>query len=392
MEIKARYVLIGLFVLAVIVGGFGFVYWLNNSGGLNQRTAYRIEFDGSISGLWVGSDVLFNGLTVGEVTSLDLVPENPGQVVATIAVDSRTPVRADTRIGLVFGGLTGTAAVALAGGSPTAPPLTSANGEPPTLHADSSAAKDLTQAARDTLARIDKLVADNSAAVTDVITNINTFTAALGRNSGKVDGILQGLEKLTGGGKVEPQAIYDLTPPAAFPAIATLPSAQLGILTPVAVISLDTRRILVQTADGESPAFPEVQWADNIPALVQARLVQSFENAKYLKVGADGGDLTADFKLAVDIRRFRVATSPEPARADVEFSAKVLDQDGKVVDARVFSATAPVSATDKSAVAADAIDTAFGTSVTELVTWTLEAMNKSSADIAEPEADPAPAP
>ena len=84
---------------------------------------------------------------------------------------------------------------------------------------DSSAAKDLTQAARDTLARIDKLVADNSAAVTDVITNINSFTAALGRNSGKVDGILQGLEKLTGGGKVEPQAIYDLTPPSAFPAM-----------------------------------------------------------------------------------------------------------------------------------------------------------------------------
>ena len=148
----------------------------------------------------------------------------------------------------------------------------------------------------------------------------------------------------------------------------------------------------MQTADGESPAFPEVQWADNIPALVQARLVQSFENAKYLKVGADGGDLTADFKLAVDIRRFGVATSPVPAKADVEFSAKLLDQDGKVVDARVFSATAPVSATDKSAVAADAIDAAFGTSVTELVTWTLDAMNKSSADMAEPEAEPAPAP
>jgi ABC-type uncharacterized transport system auxiliary subunit len=150
----------------------------------------------------------------------------------------------------------------------------------------------------------------------------------------------------------------------------------------------------MQTADGETPAFPEVQWADNIPALLQARLVQSFENAKYLKVGADGGDLTADYKLSVDIRRFRVVTSPAPPRADVEFSAKLLDQDGKVVDARVFSATAPVSATDKSAVAADAIDTAFGTSAAELVTWTLEAMktNESSADMTEPPPEPAPTP
>jgi phospholipid/cholesterol/gamma-HCH transport system substrate-binding protein len=388
MEIRARYVLIGLFVLAVIVGGFGFVYWLNNSGGLGQRAAYRIEFDGSISGLWVGSDVMFNGLTVGEVTSLDLVPENPGQVMATIAVDSRTPVRADTRIGLVFGGLTGTAAIALTGGSSTALPLTSTNGEPPTLTADSAAMKDLTQAARDTLGRIDKLLADNSAAVTDAITNIDAFSAALGRNSGKVDGILGGLEKLTGGGKVEPQAIYDLTPPTAFPALTALPSTQLGILTPAAVISLDTRRIMVRTADGEAPAFPEVQWADNIPALVQARLVQSFENAKYLKVGADGGDLTADFKLAVDIRRFDVANSPEPAKADVEVSAKLLDEDGRVVDARVFSSSAPVTAIDNAAIAAKAIDAAFGIAATELVTWTIEAMNKTSAAVAEPTTAP----
>ncbi len=46
MEIKARYVLIGLFVVAAIAGGFGFVYWLNNSGSLGPRTTYRVVFAG----------------------------------------------------------------------------------------------------------------------------------------------------------------------------------------------------------------------------------------------------------------------------------------------------------------------------------------------------------
>jgi len=38
MEIKARYVLIGLFTLASIVAGFAFVYWLQTTGGLGKRT------------------------------------------------------------------------------------------------------------------------------------------------------------------------------------------------------------------------------------------------------------------------------------------------------------------------------------------------------------------
>ena len=37
METRAPYALIGVFVLAVIGAVFGFVYWLNNAGGLGER-------------------------------------------------------------------------------------------------------------------------------------------------------------------------------------------------------------------------------------------------------------------------------------------------------------------------------------------------------------------
>jgi ABC-type transporter Mla MlaB component len=85
----------------------GFIYWLHNTGGLGPRATYHVQFEGSVPGLLVGAAVLFNGIRVGEVTDLGLAPDNPRRVDATISVTSTTPVRADTKVGLEFQGLTG---------------------------------------------------------------------------------------------------------------------------------------------------------------------------------------------------------------------------------------------------------------------------------------------
>ncbi len=137
MEIRARFVLIGLFALAVIVAGFGFVYWMENTAGLGERTLYQVRFDHSVSGLLLGSPVQFNGIRVGEVTDLALNPGDPRQVLVTIAVAADTPVRADTTAGLAFGGLTGVPEIALTGGSPDAPPPQASDGGLPLLVARS---------------------------------------------------------------------------------------------------------------------------------------------------------------------------------------------------------------------------------------------------------------
>src|SRR6476619_3684404 len=97
METRAPYALIGLFVMTVIAAGFGFVYWLHNSGGLTERTVYRVSFENTVSGLLTGAAVLFNGIRVGEVTDLRLDTNTPQLVNATIAVAGGTPVRADTK-------------------------------------------------------------------------------------------------------------------------------------------------------------------------------------------------------------------------------------------------------------------------------------------------------
>ncbi|MEI9916232.1 MAG: MlaD family protein [Methylovirgula sp.] len=70
METRARYILVGLFALVAIAAGFAFVYWLNSTSGLGKRDVYQIRFLGAVSGLQIGAAVQYNGIRVGEVTSL----------------------------------------------------------------------------------------------------------------------------------------------------------------------------------------------------------------------------------------------------------------------------------------------------------------------------------
>jgi phospholipid/cholesterol/gamma-HCH transport system substrate-binding protein len=199
METKANYVVIGLFTLAVIVGVFGFVYWFQNIGGSGERAYYRVVFDGSVSGLRTGGSVLFNGIKVGEVTDLKLNPDKPQQVIATVTIDKSVPVRADTTVGLEFQGLTGIASVALTGGTAASQILASDKTNPPVLTAPAGANQDFTQAARDTLRRLDDVLAENQKAFHSAIENIEKFSGALARNSDRLDKISEGLQNLTGG-------------------------------------------------------------------------------------------------------------------------------------------------------------------------------------------------
>src|SRR5882762_2052030 len=149
METRAPFVLIGAFVLAAIAAVFGFVYWLNNTGGLGPRATYHVQFEGSVPGLMVGAAVLFNGIRVGEVTDLGLAADNARFVNATISVASAAPVRADTKVGLDFQGLTGVPVVTLEGGM-----IVTRSGEPLTLIAEAGAGQSMTQAVRDALRRL----------------------------------------------------------------------------------------------------------------------------------------------------------------------------------------------------------------------------------------------
>jgi phospholipid/cholesterol/gamma-HCH transport system substrate-binding protein len=158
-----------------------------------------VVFQGSVAGLQPGAGVAFNGIKVGEVSSLGLDTDDPRKVIAVIAVDSTTPIRTDTKVGLTFQGLTGLAEVSLKGGAADAAPLVAQGTAPPTLVADADATVDVTQQARDVLSRIDGLVAANETVLRSSLRNIETVTSTLADNSQRLDKVMAGLQNLIGG-------------------------------------------------------------------------------------------------------------------------------------------------------------------------------------------------
>ncbi len=347
MEIKARYVLIGLFTLAAIVAGFAFVYWLQTTGGLGKRTSYEIRFHNSVSGLLKGSGVLFNGIRVGEVTGLNLVPNEPKEIEVTIAIDANTPVRTDTQASLEFQGLTGMAVVTLAGGAANAPTLTASPGRLPALVANEAAGQTMSESARQVLARLDKILAENAGDVRTMITNLSSFSEALGKNSGKVDGILAGLERMTGGGGKAAGLVYTLSPLVAGAEPAKPLEKQLAVSDTTALLTYDSDRVLTQLDGDQLAPLGNAKWADTLTKLVQSRIVQSFDNTgSQLEVSRPLENGAPEYQLATEIRKFQIVQAPERV-AEVQISAKLITGDGHIAAARIFDGSAPVKTAEE---------------------------------------------
>jgi phospholipid/cholesterol/gamma-HCH transport system substrate-binding protein len=376
METRARYALIGLFMLAVIAASFAFVYWLENKGGFGQRDYYHLRFENSVSGLLAGSAVLFNGIRVGEVTGLTLEPAHPDEVLVTIGVVHNTPVRSDTQVGIESQGLTGGAAITLVGGDASSPLLEATDGELPLLTAAPGAGQDWTSLGRDALRKLNDMLDANADNIHSAIANFNTFTDVLAKNSDRIDGLIAGLERMTGGGSEQAKPpTYDLTAVKDFPPLAAQPSWQLVIPEPSALLALNTDKITEKPDDSaESTDIPNAKWADAAPILLQEKILQSFENAGYSRAVSRPKDgLEAGFQLLLDIRSFSLINGDKPV-GEVAFEAKILGPDGKILAAKTFKSTAPASGTDAAA-AASALNAAFDQTAKELVPWTADAVN-----------------
>lgn len=365
MEVRARYLLIGAFSLAVILAGFGFVYWLDASGGLASRMSYRIRFDGPVAGLLKGSAVLFNGVRVGEVTALSLNTAEPDIVDAQIAIDQSTPVRQDTFVTIDFQGLAGAPAISLIGGTPALPLLSASAAGERVLKAEKDAGQTLSQAGRDVLRNLDEVVTDNSEPLKNGIAGIDKFFSALARNSDKVDGILEGLERLTGGGTQPVVRVYDISAAKAFPGVTSIPTTQMVVAEPKALAVFESEKIRI--TDSEQPNLENAKWPDMLPRVLQTRIVESFENAKYVSVLGGSPDITqADIQLQSELRHFEIAANGP--KAVVELVARLIDKDGRILNTRTFKAEVPAASLDAS-MAVKSLDKAFVQVAGDLVTW-----------------------
>ena len=165
-----------------------------------------------------------------------------------------------------------------------------------------------------------------------------------------------------------PRETYELTAPSSFGNLRSVSRSQILVKVPTALKSIDSERIIVRPSASVITYLAGAQWSDTVPRMVQAKLVEAFENTNATGATARPGDgLVIDYQLVSDIRRFEMLDGI----AVIELSIKLLtDKTGVVRETRIF--TAKRRATGKSAddyVAA--FDASFDELSREIVRWVI---------------------
>jgi phospholipid/cholesterol/gamma-HCH transport system substrate-binding protein len=123
MAANARSIRVGLFaagtlvlfaVVLIVFGGFRF--W-------QRSDRYQVVFATSVYGLQPGAEVYLNGIKVGTVEGLDIVPDDIRKISVALKVKRGTPIHADTQAMLQYAGITGLKVIDLRDGTSTAPVL-----------------------------------------------------------------------------------------------------------------------------------------------------------------------------------------------------------------------------------------------------------------------------
>jgi phospholipid/cholesterol/gamma-HCH transport system substrate-binding protein len=177
METKANYVLIGAFVLLAAGALALFTLWIAGNPLNRSYSDYDVIFEGPVNGLSEGGEVRFNGIKVGEVTTLRLDRDNPNNVIAHIRIESQTPVRTDSIAQLNFQGITGVTFIQILAGNPESPLVVAEDGVTPRIRTSRTLVDELFQGGQDLLG----VSGDTIKRLNDMLSeeNLDHFSSAL---------------------------------------------------------------------------------------------------------------------------------------------------------------------------------------------------------------------
>lgn len=181
METRANHVLIGAFTLGVCLFAVLFALWMAKYTTEKAYAEYDIVFQEAVTGLTTGSQVLYSGISVGEVRALSLMKDDPRKVVARVRLSADTPVRTDTRAKLTMTGLTGVSVIQLSGGSPGAPRLEGGMGKDvPVIQTEPSALQNIAATANEIVERLNRLMSDaNVERITRTLDHLDQVTGTI---------------------------------------------------------------------------------------------------------------------------------------------------------------------------------------------------------------------
>jgi cholesterol transport system auxiliary component len=163
-----------------------------------------------------------------------------------------------------------------------------------------------------------------------------------------------------------PPTTYDLVAPRSFAGTARPAPWQLVVYEPTAVHALETDRLMVRPSADQVSYYKGIAWSDRLPRLVQARIIETFQNSGAVKaVSASNGQ----YALATELRSFQIDVSSGRAAAEIEIFARLINvSSGKVVATKGFSARVPAT-TDSPGDAVAALNQAFTEVLQDTTAW-----------------------
>lgn len=179
MEKDANYALVGFSTLLLVTGLIIFSVWLARLQFAQEYDQYDIIFQGPVRGLSQGGEVHFNGIKVGEVSKIQLDPDDPNRVIARARVTSDVPIRVDSYATLEPQGITGVNYVQITAGTPNKQLLkdTVGPGKIPKLKTQRSTLSDLLEGGGTVLTRTVEALDRVNRVLSDQ--NIKTVSAAI---------------------------------------------------------------------------------------------------------------------------------------------------------------------------------------------------------------------
>ncbi|WP_299593083.1 ABC-type transport auxiliary lipoprotein family protein [uncultured Tateyamaria sp.] len=181
-----------------------------------------------------------------------------------------------------------------------------------------------------------------------------------------------------------PTNLYTLSPKSTFSASLPQLKSQIVVDQPTATAMVDTNQIAVQPTPLQVQYLPEARWVDRAPLIVQALLIESFENSgRVPAVGSSAIGLRADYLVVTDIREFQAfvpqTSEPSALRVDVRLNIKIVDAfSDRIIASKSFEEIV-ASESDAATDVANAFDEALGDTMRDAVEWSIREIAKNVA-------------
>lgn len=196
------------------------------------------------------------------------------------------------------------------------------------------------------------------------------------------------------GSKTKPPRLYVLTPKSTFSKDLPKVGWQLLVGTPLAPAGLSTARIAMQDSPYELRYFQDANWTDFAPQMVQALIIESFENSnRIISVGREQIGMRSDFQLKAELREFQaeydrqmppdtttLGPKEAPPWAHVRINVKLVKMPQReIVATRTFERRLRAKANTMADII-EAFDNALGKVLKLMVGWTITVGEKHVKD------------